>query len=120
MNLEDILDRLVQLESRLQKVEAELDLSGEQELSSHDVDPGITTTTDLVNRINANDLTFGTDRRCSISAMRIRVPSQGVFAVGGEQSENDQITGFLDALHWHRCANLGAKKLSFVLGSALD
>lgn len=117
MNLEDILDRLVQLESRLQKVEAELDLSGEQELSSHDVDPGITTTTDLVNRINANDLTFGTDRRCSISAMRIRVPSQGVFAVGGEQSENDQITGFLDALHWHRCANLGAKKLSFVLGS---
>ena len=116
MNLNDLLDRLIQLEIRLQKIEGHLDLTDEQEASSDDIDAGATTTTDLMNQIKADDLASGSDRILSISAGRIRVPSLGILAVGGEQSQNDQITGLMDALHWHRWANLRNSKLSYVLG----
>lgn len=116
MNLNDLLDRCVQLGSRLQNIEDQLGLSDEEGLNADGVDSEATTTADLVGKINAKDVTVDTDRRLGISFGRIRVPSQGIFAVSGDQSENDQISGFMDALHWHRWGNVGSKPLSFVLG----
>lgn len=118
LNLNDLLDRLVHMETRLQNVEVQLDVTDQEGVSSDEIDAGITTSTDLVKQIKAEDLTFCSDKRLSISAWRIRVPSLGILAVGGEQSENDQIAGLLDALHWHHWANIGSSKLSYVLGQS--
>jgi hypothetical protein len=116
MDLNDVLDRLAQLESRLQHVEDELGLSQEY-ASSVDAEPSITTTAELVRQIGAEDLTFRADRGLSISSGLIRVPSQRLFAVGGEQSRKLQVTALLDAMHWHRWSSLGGEGgITYMLG----
>jgi hypothetical protein len=116
MDLNDVLDRLAQLESRLLHVEDELGLS-QEDAASVDVEPSVTTTAELVRQIGADDLTFGADRRLSISSGLIRVPSRRLFAVGGEQSRKLQVTALLDAMHWHRWSSLGGEGgITYMLG----
>lgn len=116
MDLNDVLDRLTQLEFRLQRIEGELGLS-QEDVACFDVEPNVTTTAELIRQLDANDLTIGSDRALSISSGLIRVQSRRLFAVGGEKARNEQVLGLLDALHWHRWSPLDGKgAITYMLG----
>jgi hypothetical protein len=113
MKPEDTLDHIAQLELRLQRLEAHLDIT---DSGAGDTETEVTTTADLLRQYDGDAPMFSSDRVLSVSADRIRVPSHRLLAIGGEKSEKTQVDAFLDALHWSKWALTTDGPITFQLG----